>query len=386
MYIPGGAFTGGSGNVPVYNGEHLAKKGLVVVTINYRVGVFGFLVYPELTKESKHHSSGNYGLLDQVAALEWIKKNISMFGGDPSRITIMGQSAGAASVNYLTASPLAKGLFIQAIAQSGTNSRIGPAESLVQAEQTGIRFADSVGAKSLTELRALPATELLNASANKFRFSPIVDGWYLPKSADEIFAAGEQSDVSTITGFVAEEGSYNNDYGKMSAENFKTRVKMQAGKFADEILKLYPSATKTECSESQKMLSRDLTMVSLYMWTMKRKKTAKTNIYTYIFTHQEPGATKEKYLAFHSSELPYVFDNLNQSPRPWKDVDKKIAEYMSAYWINFITSGDPNAEGLPKWPAVNENPEETMELGDKMEPRLITSREKFELLKKLMQN
>ena len=137
MYIPGGAFTGGSGNVPVYNGEHLAKKGLVVVTINYRVGVFGFLVYPELTKESKHHSSGNYGLLDQVAALEWIKKNISMFGGDPSRITIMGQSAGAASVNYLTASPLAKGLFIQAIAQSGTNSRIGPAESLVQAEQTG---------------------------------------------------------------------------------------------------------------------------------------------------------------------------------------------------------------------------------------------------------
>ena len=226
----------------------------------------------------------------------------------------------------------------------------------------------------------------MNASANKFRFSPIVDGWYLPKSADEIFAAGEQSDVSTITGFVADEGSYNNDYGKMSAENFKTRVKMQAGKFADEILKLYPSATKTECSESQKMLSRDLTMVSLYMWTMKRKKTAKTNIYTYIFTHQEPGATKEKYLAFHSSELPYVFDNLNQSPRPWKDVDKKIAEYMSAYWINFITSGDPNAEGLPKWPAVNENPEETMELGDKMEPRLITSREKFELLKKLMQN
>ncbi|MCG6915554.1 carboxylesterase family protein, partial [bacterium BMS3Abin03] len=180
MYIPGGAFTGGSGNVPVYNGENLAKKGLVVVTINYRVGVIGFLALPELTKESEHNSSGNYGLLDQIAALEWIKRNISVFGGDPDQVTIMGQSAGAASVNYLTASPLAKGLFIRAIAQSGSNAFMGPGISLSSAEQTGVMFAKNIGATSLAELRAMTADELLSASNNKYRFSPIVDGWFLP--------------------------------------------------------------------------------------------------------------------------------------------------------------------------------------------------------------
>ena len=386
MYIPGGAFTGGSGNCPVYNGEHLAKKGLVVITINYRVGVIGFLALPELTKESEHNASGNYGLLDQVAALEWIKKNVSVFGGDPNRVTIMGQSAGAASVNYLTASPLAKGLFSRAIAQSGTNARIGPGENLKFAEQTGISFAKAVGAASLADLRAMPAADLLAASANKFRFSPIVDGWYLPKSVDEIFSAGEQSDVPTITGFVADEGSFSDNYGKIPAEEFQKRVRQQAGSLADEILKLYPASTEAEAAESQKMFAREMSMVSMYLWAVNRSKTDKTKIFTYIFTHQQPGATKERYLAFHSSELPYIFDNLNQSPRPWKDEDKKIAETMSAYWTNFISTGDPNGSGLQMWPAFKETSEETMGLGDKMGPRPITSPEKFEVLKKILQN
>jgi para-nitrobenzyl esterase len=383
MYIPGGAFTGGSGNVPVYNGENLAKNGLVVVTINYRVGVIGFLALPELTKESEHNSSGNYGLLDQIAALEWIKRNISVFGGDPDQVTIMGQSAGAASVNYLTASPLAKGLFIRAIAQSGSNAFMGPGISLSSAEQTGVMFAKNIGATSLAELRAMTADELLSASNNKYRFSPIVDGWFLPKSGDEIFAEGKQNDVTTLTGWVKDEGSFNNNYGKVPAKEFQEQLKQQAGEYFDAIIKLYPASTDAEAYESQKEFASDMRLVSTYKWTMKREQTGKTDMYTYIFTHQEPGATKERYLAFHSSELPYIFDNLSRSPRPWTEEDEKIAEIMSAYWVNFISTGDPNGNGLDEWFSVKEKPKETMELGDRMGSRPVTSSEKFEVLKKL---
>ena len=386
VYIPGGAFTGGSGNCPVYNGENLAKKGLVVVTVNYRVGVLGFLAHPELTKDSEHHASGNYGLLDQVAALEWIKRNIGMFGGDPARVTIMGQSAGAMSVHYLTGSPLAKGLFIRAIAQSGSYAQVGPGESLASAEQIGVRFAKAMGAASLAALRAMPAADLTAPSKEEFRFLPIVDGWFLPKSVDEVFAVGEQSDVATITGWVADEGSFSDDYGKVPAEEFVKRVRQQVGTQADVILNFYPTSTQAEAAESQKAFARDMAMVSMSEWAMKREKTGKTNVYTYLFTHTQPGATKERYQTFHSSELPYIFDNLKQSPRPWNAEDEKMAETMSTYWTNFIATGDPNGKGLPKWPTFRETPEETMELGDKMGPRPIISREKLEALKKLRQD
>lgn len=386
MYIPGGAFTGGSGNVPVYNGENLAKKGLVVVTINYRVGVIGFLAHPELTKESEHNSSGNYGLLDQLAALEWIKKNISVFGGDPSRITIMGQSAGSASVNYLTASPLAKGLFIGAIAQSGINFRNGPGENLKSAEQTGERFAKELGTKSIAELRAIPAEDLLSASDNKYRFLPIIDGWYLPKSVDEIFSAGEQNDVATLTGWVADEGSFNESYGKVPAEEFRQQIKQGIGSEADKILKLYPSDNETDCAESQKDFAREMSVFSMLVWAKNRKNTAKTNIYTYIFTHQQPGDTKERYLAFHSSELPYLFNNLNHAPRPWETKDREIAEIMSNYWVNFISTGNPNGTGLAKWIEYTAGSEQIMELGDRMEMRPITGSEKIEAMRKIFKD
>ncbi len=386
MYIPGGAFTGGSGNCPVYNGENLAKKGLVVVTINYRVGVFGFLALPSLTKESKHNSSGNYGLLDQLAALKWIHKNISAFGGDPDRVTIMGQSAGALSVNYLTASPLAKGLFIHAIAESGTDFRSDLGENLNTAELYGVKFEKAIGASSLAELRAIHADKLLESTKDNYHFLPIVDGWFLPKSVKEIFKDGEQNDVATMTGWVADEGSFMNNYGKISAEEFRKQVKMQAGNLADEILKLYPSSTQAEASESQRKLARDVSLVSLYLWGVNREKTARTKLYTYLFTHQQPGATRKRYLTFHSSELPYVFDNLKISPRPWTSEDKQIEKIMSDYWTNFIKTGDPNGMGLPEWQAFNISPPKTMELGDKMKLRLITTNEKFEVLKKLLQD
>ncbi len=385
VYIPGGAFTGGSGNCPVYNGKNLAKKGLVVVTINYRVGVLGFLALPELTKESKHNASGNYGLLDQLAALEWIKRNIAAFGGDPARVTIMGQSAGAASVHYLTGSPLAKGLFVRAIAQSGSYAQIGPGESLASAEQTGVRFAKAKGAASLAALRAMPAADVTSPTKEEFHFLPIVDGWFLPKSVDEIFAAGEQSDVATLTGWVADEGSYNDNYGKVPAEELRKQARQQAGTQADRILQLYPTSTQAEAEESQKAFARDISLVSMYQWAVNRGKTGKTPVYTYLFTHPQPGATRERYETFHSSELPYIFDNLKQTPRPWTAEDAKIAETMSAYWTNFIATGDPNGEGLARWPTFKEIPDETMELGDTIGPRPVTSREKLEALKKLWQ-
>ncbi len=386
MYIPGGAFTGGSGNCPVYNGENLAKKGLVVVTINYRVGVFGFLALPSLTKESKHHSSGNYGLLDQLAALKWIHKNIKAFGGDPDRVTIMGQSAGALSVNYLTASPLAKGLFIRAIAESGTDFRSGLEENLNTAEQYGVKFEKAMGASSLAELRAMSAGELVDSTNNKYHFLPIVDGWFLPNKVNDIFKAGKQNDVATITGWVANEGSFMNNYSKIPAEEFRKQVKQQAGELADQILKLYPAYTQAEASESQKKLARDVSLVSLYLWGVNREKTARTKLYTYLFTHQQPGATRERYLTFHSSELPYVFDNLKMSPRPWTSEDNQIEKIMSDYWTSFIKTGNPNRKGLPEWNSFHITPPETMELGDEMKLKLITTNEKFEVLKKLLQD
>jgi para-nitrobenzyl esterase len=263
---------------------------------------------------------------------------------------------------------------------------IGPGESLKSAEQSGVRFAEATGATSLAALRAMPAADLIAPTKEEFHFLPIIDGWFLPKSVDEVFAAGEQCDVATMTGWVADEGSFSDDYGKVPAEEFVKRVRQQTGSQADEILKLYPASTEAECAESQKMFARDMSMVSMDLWAIKREKTCKTNVYTYLFMHPQPGVTKERYWTFHSSELPYIFDNLNQSPRPWTAEDEKIAETMSNYWTNFIATGDPNGKGLQKWPALREAPEETMELGDKMGPRPIIAREKLEALKRMRED
>ena len=203
---------------------------------------------------------------------------------------------------------------------------------------------------------------------------------------DEIFAAGEQSDVATLTGWVADEGSFSDDYGKVPAEEFVKRVRQQVGTQGDVILNFYPTSTQAEAAESQKAFARDVAMISMSDWAMNREKTGKTNVYTYLFTHPQPGATKERYQTFHSSELPYIFDNLKQSPRPWTAEDEKMAETMSTYWTNFMATGDPNGKGLPKWPSIRESPEATMDLGDTMGPRPIISREKFEALKKMRQD
>ena len=231
-------------------------------------------------------------------------------------------------------------------------------------------------------MRAIPAADLTAPTKEEFHFLPIVDGWLLPKSVDEVFAAGEQCDVATMTGWVADEGSFSDDYGKVPAEEFVKRVRQQFGAQADVILNFYPASTHAECAESQKVFARDMAMNSMSEWAMKRGKTGKTNVYTYLFTR----ATRRHKRAISdvpSSELPYIFDNLKQSPRPWNAEDEKITETMSTYWMNFIVTGDPNGKGLAAWPTFKETPEETMELGDRMGPRPIVAREELEALKKM---
>jgi para-nitrobenzyl esterase len=379
VWIYGGAFTGGSTAVALYDGEALARKGLVVVTMNYRVGVLDFLAHPELTKESDAKSSGNYGILDQIAALRWVQKNIAAFGGDPNRVTIGGQSAGAVSVHILTASPLAKGLFHQAIAQSG--SGLGNrSQPLPAAEAAGVKFVAAKGAPSLKELRAMPvATLTARVEGAPFESSPVMDGWLLPDQVTAIFAQGKQNDVATLTGWTADEGSFNENYGKRPALEFEREIRRRAGDMAVEFTKLYPVSTQQQASESQKASARDSNLISTFLWARERAKTAKTRVYTYYWDHVPPSPKKEIYQAFHSAELPYVFNSLNRANRPWEAVDRSIAETTSSYWANFVNSGDPNGPGLPKWPAFDANDPVTMELGDRFAPRPVADAAKLKM-------
>ncbi len=372
VWIHGGGFVEGSGEIITYDGEELAKKGLVVVTINHRLGVFGFYTHPELTKESPQHASGNYGLLDCVAALQWVQKNIAAFGGDPNRITIAGQSAGAAAVHTLTASPLAKGLFHRAIAESG--SGVGRrTKELAASEQDGVKWAETKGATSLKELRAKPAADLMGGA----RFGSVVDGWYLPADTAAIFASGKQNDVAIMTGLTADEGSASPTYGKVKAEDFAKQVPQRFGDQADAFLKLYPSTDQSQSSLAQKQSARDQGLVSMYLWAEGRARTSKAKAYTYYFTRGIPWPEHPEFAAFHTGDVPYFFANLKHLNRPWEAVDRKLSDAASNYWVNFAKTGNPNGKGLPNWPAFDAAQQVTMELGEKIGARPVAEKEKM---------
>jgi para-nitrobenzyl esterase len=387
FFIYGGGFVEGSSEVPVYNGEALAKKGLVVVTINYRLGLFGFFSHPELSAESGHKASGNQGLLDQLAALQWVQKNIASFEGDPKRVTIAGQSAGAASVHDLVASSLAKGLFQRAIADSGSaySSTTGPTRKLSEAEQDGVKFAESKGAHSLNDLRAISWKDLMSrptaaVSAAPSVFRPMIDGYFLTEDETAAFVQGKQNDVPTITGYNADEIG-NPPHPEITAADFIQQAHQRFGDKADEFLKLYPANSDEQAAASQNQSARDLERTSMYLWAVRRNKTSKTKVFTYYWDHAMPGPDVDKYGAFHTSEIPYFFDTLDRSDRPWRPADKAIAGVLSSYWVNFAISGDPNGKALPNWLPVDNDKPMTMEIGDKPGAIPVASKAAFEFLR-----
>ena len=381
VYIYGGGFNEGSGSVAIYDGEALAKKGLVVVTFNYRVGVLGFLAHPDLGAESPHAAPGNYGLLDQVGALRWIQENIAAFGGDPANVTIAGQSAGAMSVYLLTASPRTRGLFHRAIVQSGPGGLasfgVGSARALAQsrtvAGQAGAAWAKAHGATSLAALRARAARELLApvAGAPPVRFAPVIDGWLLTEDVDAVYAKGRQQDVPLLTGMNADEGSAFEGYGTATMASFREQARARFGDRAPQFLALYPTASDGDAARAQVRSARDGALVALQQLASQRAATAKTPAFLYYFEHAIPWPEHPQYGAFHTGEVPYVFGNLALLERPWTAVDRTLAETASSYWVRFATAGDPNGPRLPAWPAYTPSSPSVMVLGDTPTARVL---------------
>jgi len=371
VWIHGGAFTSGSGSVPIYNGATLAAQGVVVVTLNYRLGALGFLAHPELSREARQTGGApsNYGLQDIIAALQWIQQTIAQFGGDPHQVTLAGQSAGAVAVHDLIASPLAAGLFQRAIAESGLPN-MSPTPTLSAAEANGQAFAREKGAASLAALRALPADQLLSASS-EVRFTPVMDGVLLTAPPDTAVAQNRFHPTPMLAGVVAAEASARLQDWESSDPDLRTQLlKRTFGAAAPSIAAHFPDDSPEHRLQSLHTLMQDRSLASLLKWVDERLAAPSPPIYGYVFSHVEPGASAEKYGAFHSSEIPYVFGDLEAAPeRGFKPFDLTLSETMQAYWINFVKTGDPNGPGLPSWPALEHGNLSVLEFGDTVQVR-----------------
>jgi para-nitrobenzyl esterase len=385
VWIHGGGFVEGSGSLPSFNGEALARKGVVIITINYRLGVFGFLAHPELTAESGYGASGNYGMLDQLAVLRWVKENIRNFGGDPDNVTIFGQSAGAGSVLNLCASPLAKGYFRHAIVQSGG---FFTTADLKSAEALGVEFASEAGARSISKLRKLPAAEIQRLGVplpkgpsvpRKYRFQPIVDGYFLTRNPSDIFAAGEQNTHSIMTGSTSNEGTSVMEVH--SAAAFRAQIQMHYGAQAAELFKLYPVETDQEAWNAAGNVLRDY-MADTSLKIARYQAKVRGETFVYYFDRHPPGRDSDHYGAYHSSELVYVFNELSAVNRPWTETDRKLADIMSSYWVNFARTGDPNGAELPLWPAYGTTSSRGLVLGDTIKPETFPPTERLDQLER----
>ncbi|HEX8330449.1 MAG TPA: carboxylesterase family protein [Hymenobacter sp.] len=384
VYFYGGGFVAGDGSEPRYDGESMARQGMVAVTVNYRLGVFGFMAHPELTKESPNRASGNYGLLDQAAALRWVQQNIAAFGGDPKRVTIGGESAGSFSVSAQMASPLAKNLMAGAIGESGSLLGLQPLPTLAQAEQNGVAFATAVGASSLAALRALPAQQLLEASGKPGaqRFSAIVDGYFLPRQPSEIYAAGQQAKVPLLVGWNSQEMNAGalTGQGPTTAENYRAAVQKLYGERATEVLRLYPASTDAEAEQSATDLASDRFIgYGTWKWADVHIQTSGKPVYRYFYARPRPAMMPEMGNATpglaggvvkgtgtaaatpappargaaHSAEIEYALGNLaTNKVFAWTPDDYQLSKTMQAYFANFIKTGNPNGTGLPEWPVA----------------------------------
>jgi para-nitrobenzyl esterase len=379
VYIFGGGFQNGDGSEPRYDGENMARKGMVAVSINYRTNIFGFFVHPELSKESPHHAAGNYGLLDQVAALQWVRKNIAAFGGDPGRVTIAGESAGSISVSALMASPLSRGLMAGAIGESGAMISSLPPQPLADAEQNGVKFGAAAGANTLAALRAMTAEQIQEAvtKAQGLRFGAALDGYFLAKPLTAIFEAGEQARIPLLAGSNTQEQAARSVLGggDPTPETLANAIRKFYGDKADGILKAYAATTTDEVYEAATHLaSARFISHSTWKWTELQMKTGGKPVYRYLYARPRPaylgmpgqpapaaggapngpGAQQPPGPrgASHSAEIQYAMGNLDLDKRySWEPADYEVSKVMQAYFVNFIKTGNPNGPGLPEWPA-----------------------------------
>jgi para-nitrobenzyl esterase len=397
VWIHGGGFQVGAGPEPRHDGEAFARKGVVLVTINYRLGVFGFFSHPQLTRESSHKTSGNYGLLDQIAALRWVKANIATFGGNPSNVTIFGESAGSISVSMLMGSPLAAGLFHRAIGESGayfTGASANVLHRLEAAEEQGAKFASSIGAASLADLRGKPSEELLAAAKAPLRFWPSIDGFVLRESAYETFAAGRQAHVPLLAGWNADESraSVTLKPEKPTAQSFADDVLKRFGAQADAILAAYRPASDADAIESAASLASDTFIGhSTWKWIEMQAATGGAPVYRYSFDRKIPvpanhtmmgrPATSADIGARHAGEIQYVFGTLASVPDvTWEPSDKALSDAMTSYWANFAKKGDPNGEGLPVWPKYDPKAPRVLHLDVTIKDAPDTTRARYEAL------
>jgi len=365
LWIHGGSLTTGSGGDPLYDGSALAERGMVVVSINYRLGALGYFAHPALSAESADGVSGNYGLLDQIAALAWVKRNIGAFGGDAGNVTIAGESAGALSVMYLMAAPDARGLFHKAVAQSAYMVS-APAlrekrNGMVPAEEQGIDLAAKLGASDLAALRALPAEEIVTkAPATGYFPFPVIDGKTVPRQLVETFDRNEQAPVPILAGFNAGEIRslrFLLPKAPADAEAYEAAIRANYGEFADAFLARYPAK---DIDESMLAATRD----AMYGWTSERLVSNQAALgqpaYLYLFDHGYPATQQWKLHAFHAAELPFLFDTASKTPPLWPKIPDKLAERklidaMGDYWASFARSGQPWAKGQPDWLPYSED-------------------------------
>jgi len=362
VYFYGGGFHTGDGSEHRYDGASLARRGMVTVTVNYRVDVFGFLALPALAAESPEHATGNYGLLDQNAALRWVRQNIAAFGGDPNQVTIGGESAGSMSVSAQMASPLSKGLMQRAIGESGAVLGNLKPRPLALAEQQGQTFEQHVGAHSLDQLRAMDANALLKATGDKDvpDFVPTIDGYFFPRSPEAIYQAGEQAHIPLLVGSNSQEGDYLSllDNKPPTPANYRAAMEKRFGAHAAEALKLYPGNTPAEVKASGTAFEGDdFIAFATWRWMNLQHQTGQAPVYYYYFTQARPakrdGSAGPDAGAVHSGEIEYALGNLSGNPvYAWTASDHHVSDIMQGYWTNFIKTGDPNGAGLPNWPAV----------------------------------
>jgi para-nitrobenzyl esterase len=389
VWIYGGGFTIGSTSMASYNGANLAKKGVVLVSVAYRLGAFGFMAHPQLTREQEGHS-GNYGLLDQIAGLQWVKRNIAAFGGDPNRVTIFGESAGGYAVSMLAASPLAKGLFHGAISESGgsfapqRHAQEGGEnmDSLATAEKNGVALLAKLGASSIADARTKSAEAVLKSSPPGLGGSwPIFDGYVLLGDQYKLYEAGRYNDTNILIGTNSDEGAL--FVPAITAAAYQGTVHSGYGEYADKILAVYPAGSDAEALHSARDLFRDTAFAwPTWTWARLQSKTGKGKVYVYYFSHRPPYPDTPEFKnwgAAHGGEIAYVFGNF-PAAMPATPADRTVSEEMSSYWVNFAKTGDPTSSGLPRWPAFTNSTTQVMNLDQPSKTIPVPNLEKLQAL------